>query len=103
MTRSNAHPKNTMDIATQSHALIPRRLVVEAAHNKSTRVFGRLKAYVKEVQVTVSERPLKAGATCCQVEIDSPDGVSVVVRTTSTDPIDAVSQVFEKAARSFPR
>ena len=89
-----------MDVTVHTHALIPRRLILDAAHHSQSQAFGRFGKSVKDVRVTVTDRPRKPGATSCQVEIDLSGGLSVVARSTSTDPVEVVSQAFDKAARS---
>ena len=90
-----------MDITISTHALIPRRLIVDAANNSSHRALGRLRERVKDIRVTVTDRRLRTGTTCCQVEVDLADGLSVVARSTDSDPVQVVSQAFDRAARGI--
>ena len=90
-----------MDISIHTHALIPRRLIVDAANTSRSRALGRLRERVKDIRVTVTDRRLRSGTTCCQVEVDLTDGLSVIARSTNTDPVEVVSQAFDRAARSI--
>ena len=90
-----------MDITINTHALIPRRLIVDAANISSSRAFGRLRGRVKDIRVTVTDRSLRSGTTCCQVEVEMVDGLSVVARSTNTDPVAVVSHAFDRAARGI--
>lgn len=88
-----------MEIVVETQALIPRRVIADAARESSSRAFGRLRKLLKDIRVTVTDRRARPHATCCQVEIDVHDGPSIVARSNSADPVVAVSQAFETAAR----
>ena len=92
-----------MEIDVTTRALIPTRLIAEAAEASSRRALGRLQPHVRDIRVTVTDRRLKPGAACCQVEIDVADGTAVMARSVNANPVEAVSQAFGKAARIISR
>ena len=92
-----------MKIDVTTRALIPTRLVENAAHESSHRALGRLNKHVKDMRVIVTDRRLKPGVACCQVEFDLADGTAVMARSVSSNPVQAVSEAFDKAARIIPR
>lgn len=93
----------TKKITITTRAMIPSRLVPDAAHHSSRQAFGRLQTLVKDIRVTVTDRRAKPGAVCCRVEIDLAEGTAVIVRSESANPVDALSQAFEKAAGRIRR
>lgn len=92
-----------MDIIVTTRAMIPSRLVSDAAHHSSRRAFGRLQTLVKDIRLTVTDRRAKPGEVCCQLEIDLAEGTAVIVQSESASPVDALSQAFEKAAGRIRR
>ena len=87
-----------MEIYVNTRALIPTRLIAEAAQESIRLTLGRFQARVEGVRVRVTDRRLKPGSASCQVEIDLADGTAVVARSADASPVKAVSQAFEKAA-----
>ncbi len=88
-----------MKIDVTTRALIPTRLIAEAAEESSRRALGRIRPQVTDIRVTVTDRRLKPGVACCQVEIDIADGTAVMARSVNANPVEAVCQAFDKAAR----
>ena len=88
-----------MKIDVMTRALIPTRLITEAAEESSRRALGRIRPQVTDIRVSVTDRRLKPGVACCQVEIDIADGTAVMARSVRANPVEAVSEAFEKAAR----
>ena len=87
-----------MEIYVNTRALIPTRLIAEAAQESIRHTLGRFQSRVEGVRVRVTDRRLKPGEAGCQVEIDLADGTAVVARSVNANPVKAVSQAFEKAA-----
>ena len=92
-----------MKINVLTRAMIPSRLIDEAAHESSRRALGRMQTHVHDIQVTVTDRRLDPGVVRCEVEIDLAQGTSVIACSVSASPVEAVFQAFEKAARSVFR
>ena len=90
--------EKVMKIDVTTRALIPTRLIAEAAQDNSRRLFGRIQPHIKEVRISITDRRLKPGTACCQVEIDLADGTAVVTRSVDSNPVEAVTQAFDKAA-----
>ena len=90
-----------VDVITRE--LIPTHLVAEAARESSRRTLGQVRPHVKAVRVTVTDRRLKLGMACCQVEIDLAGGGAVAARSVNTNPVEAVAQAFDRAARRLLR
>ncbi len=88
-----------MKIEVTTRALIPTRLVEDAAQESSHRALGRLRKHVSDLRVSVTDRRLTPGVVSCQVEIDVADGTAVMARSVNANPVEAVSEAFEKAAR----
>ena len=85
------------DVTTR--ALVPTRLVEDAAHESSHRALGRFRKHVSDIRVSVTDRRLRPGVVSCQVEIDVAGGTAVMARSVNTNPVEAVSEAFDKAAR----
>ena len=92
-----------MRIDVTTRALIPTRLISDAAHESNRRALGRIQPQVSDIRVTVTDRRLKPGLACCQVEIDVAEGTAVIARSVNANPVDAVSEAFDKAARIISR
>ena len=92
-----------MNVDVISRELIPTHLVAEAARESSRRALGQIRPHVKDVRVTVTDRRLKLGMACCQVEIDLAGGGAVAARSVNTNPVEAVAQAFDKVARRIHR
>ncbi len=88
-----------MKIDVTTRALIPTRLVENAAQESSNRSLGRLRKHVSDIRVSVTDRRLRSGGVSCQVEIDVCDGTAVMARSVNSNPVEAVSDAFDKAAR----
>lgn len=80
-----------MGITLSTRALIPSHLIADVAQECSRRALGRLLARVRNIRVSLTDRRLERGSTCCQVELDLARGTAVVVRSSSRDPVEAVS------------
>ena len=92
-----------MDISVRTRALIPTRLIADAAHESSRRALGRLRKHVNNIRVTVTDRRIRPGTVCCEVEVHLARGTAIVVRSVSANPVEAVSQAFDNMARSILR
>ncbi len=88
-----------MKIDVTTRALIPTRLVEEAAHESSHRALGRLRKHVSDIRVSVTDRRLRPGMVSCQVEVDVAESTAVMARSVNANPVEAVSEAFAKAAR----
>ncbi len=92
-----------MKVDVISRELIPTHLVAEAARESSRRALGHIRPHVKAVRVTITDRRLKLGMACCQVEIDLAGGGAVAARSVNTNPVEAVAKAFDKAAQRILR
>ncbi len=88
-----------MKIDVLTRAMIPSRLIEEAVYESSRCALGRMQLHVHDIQATVTDRRLNPGAIRCEVEIYLAKGTSVIARSVSANPVEAVTQAFEKAAR----
>ena len=88
-----------MKIDVAMRALIPTRLIAEAAEEASRRELGRIRPQLTDIRVTVTDRRLKPGVVCCQVEVDIADGTAVMARSVNGNPVEVVSEAFDRAAQ----
>ena len=89
-----------MKIDVTTRALIPTRLVAEAARESSRRALGRIQAHARTSGSRSRTGGSRPGVVCCQVEIDVAEGTAVIARSVNANPVEAVSEAFDKAARS---
>lgn len=89
-----------MKIDVTARALVPTRMIAEAAQESSRRALGRMQTHVEDIRVTVTDRQLKTGMVCCEVDIDLARGAAVIGRSVDANPVEAVFRAFDKAARS---
>jgi len=92
-----------MKIDVTTRALIPTRLVEDAAYDSSRRALGRLRKHANGIRVSVTDRRLRPGVVSCQVEIDVAESTAVMTRSVNANPVEAVSEAFDKAARVIVR
>ncbi len=88
-----------MKIEVTTRALVPTRLVEDSAHESSQRALGRLRKHASDIRVSVTDKRLRPGVVSCQVEIRLADGTAIMARSVNANPVEAVSEAFEKAAR----
>ncbi len=73
-----------------TRALIPTRLIADAADESSRRALCRIQFRIKGVRVEVTDRRLKPGVVRCQVEIDLAESATVIARSVSANPVEAI-------------
>jgi len=88
-----------MKIEVTTRALVPTRLVEDSANESRHRALGRLRKHVSDIRVSVTDKRLRPGVVSCQVEIRLADGIAIMARSVNANPVEAVSEAFEKAAR----
>lgn len=72
LNRKSYLEETAMETKGITRALLPTRLIAEAARESSRSALGRIEIPVTDTPVTVTDRRLKPGVACCRLKSSWP-------------------------------